>query len=137
MYKATVRRLMRRGVRALNSGDLGPLLASFSEDAVLTFPGQSSWAGEYRGKPAIEEFVRRFREAGLRGEVRDIVVNGPPWRMTVCALFVDRATGADGTTIYENRAMFLLRGKWGKVVSQEDFLDTQKVAAFDEARRAG
>ncbi len=53
--------------------------------------------------------------------------------MTVCALFVDRAIDADGATIYENRAMFLLRGKWGKVTSQEDFLDTQKVAAFDEA----
>jgi ketosteroid isomerase-like protein len=61
MYKATVRRRMQRGVRALNSGDLGPLLASFSDDAVLTFPGQSSWAGEYRGKVAIEQFVRRFR----------------------------------------------------------------------------
>jgi ketosteroid isomerase-like protein len=137
MYKATVRRLVRRGVRALNSGDPGPLLASFSDDAVLAFPGQSSWAGEYRGKPAIEQFVRRFHEAGLRGEVRDIVVNGPPWRMTVCALFVDRATGGDGATIYENRAILVMHGKWGKIVSQEDFLDTQKVAAFDEVLRAG
>jgi uncharacterized protein (TIGR02246 family) len=137
MYKAIVRRLVRRGVRALNSGDPGPLLASFSDDAVLTFPGQSSWAGEYRGKAAIEQFVGRFHEAGLRGEVQEILVNGPPWRMTVGAVFVDRATGADGATVYENRALLLMHGRWGKIVSQEDFLDTQKVAAFDEALRTG
>jgi hypothetical protein len=31
--------------------------------------------------------------------------------------------------------MFLLRSNWGKVVFQEDFVDVQKVAVFDEVKR--
>lgn len=131
MYKAMVRHMIRRSVRALQDGDLGPLLAGFADDAVLVFPGGSSWAGEHRGKTAIESFLRRFLEAGLVGEVHDIVVNGPPWRTTVCVLFTDRARGPGGEVVYENRVMFLVRAVWGKVVSQEDFLDTEKVATFD------
>jgi len=131
MYKAMVRHMIRRSVRALRDGDPGPLLAGFADDAVLVFPGESSWAGQYQGKSAIESFLRRFLEAGLVGEVHDIVVNGPPWRTTVCALFTDRATEPGGEVVYENRVMFLVRTVWGKVVYQEDFLDTQKVAVFD------
>ncbi len=131
MYKALIRSRIRRGVQALRDGDPGPLLAGFADDAVLVFPGTSTWAGEYRGKRSIEGFLRRFLDAGLVGETHDIVVNGPPWRTTVCALFVDRAADADGEVVYENRVVFLVRAVWGKVVYQEDFLDTQRVAAFD------
>ncbi len=131
MYKALIRSRIRRGVQALRDGDPGPLLAGFADDAVLVFPGTSTWAGEYRGKRSIEGFLRRFLDAGLVGETHDIVVNGPPWRTTVCVLFVDRAADADGEVVYENRVVFLVRAVWGKVVYQEDFLDTQRVAAFD------
>ncbi len=68
---------------------------------------------------------------GSGGGDPDIVVNGPPWRTTVCVLFVDRAANAGGEVVYENRVMFLVRAVWGKVVYQEDFLDTQRVTAFD------
>ncbi|MGA2930764.1 MAG: nuclear transport factor 2 family protein [Acidimicrobiales bacterium] len=131
MYKALIRSRIRRSVQALGDGDPGPLLAGFADDAVLVFPGTSTWAGEYRGKRSIEGFLRRFLDAGLVGETHDIVVNGPPWRTTVCVLFVDRAADVDGEVVYENRVMFLVRAVWGKVVYQEDFLDTQRVTAFD------
>ncbi len=131
MYKALIRSRIRRSVQALRDGDPGPLLAGFADDAVLVFPGTSTWAGEYRGKRSIEGFLRRFLDAGLVGEAHDIVVKGPPWRTTVCVLFVDRAADADGEVVYENRVMFLVRAVWGKVVYQEDFLDTQRVTAFD------
>jgi ketosteroid isomerase-like protein len=131
MYKALIRSRIRRSVQALRDGDPGPLLAGFADDAVLVFPGTSTWAGEYRGKRSIEGFLRRFLDAGLVGETHDIVVNGPPWRTTVCVLFVDRAADVDGEVVYENRVMFLVRAVWGKVVYQEDFLDTQRVTAFD------
>jgi hypothetical protein len=59
-------------------------------------------------------------------------VNGPHWRTTVSLLFTDHAADTNGTEVYANRVIFLVRAKWGKVQYQEDFLDTQKVAAFDE-----
>lgn len=131
MYKAAVRRMIRRNVGALHLGDPGPLLSGYADDAVLVFPGKSSWAGEHRGREAIEAFLRRFLEAGLVGEAHDILVNGPPWRMTVCVLFTDRATDTAGKTVYENRAILFGRVVWGKIVYQEDFEDTHKVEEFD------
>lgn len=131
MYKFAVRRMIRRRVDALGRGDPGPLLAGYADDAVLVFPGNSSWSGEHRGKPAIEAFLRRFLEVGIVGEVHDILVNGPPWRTTVCVLFADRAVDGAGVTVYDNRAVLFGRIVWGKIVYHEDFEDTQKVEAFD------
>jgi ketosteroid isomerase-like protein len=124
--------MIRRNIAALGRGDIEPLLAGYHDDAVLVFPGTSSWGGEHRGKAAIEAFLRRFLAAGLRGEAQDIVVNGPPWRTTVCILFTDEARGDDGEVVYENRAVLFGRVVWGKIVYQEDFEDTHKVEAFDD-----
>lgn len=131
MIKWAVRRMIRRNLAALARGDAGPLLAGYAPDAVLVFPGVSSWSGEHRGKPAIEAFLHRFLEAGISGEPHDILVKGPPWRMTVAMAFTDRALGAAGEVVYENRVMILSRVAWGKVVYHEDFLDTQRVEALD------
>jgi ketosteroid isomerase-like protein len=134
MYKWAVRWMIRRSVAALGRGDPGPMLAAYADDAVLVFPGVSSWSGEHRGKPAIEAFLRRFLDAGLSGTLQDILVNGPPWRTTVCVLFCDRALDPAGAVVYENRVTVLTRVVWGKIVHHEDFLDTQRVEAFDRYR---
>jgi ketosteroid isomerase-like protein len=131
MYKAMVRWMIRRNVRALNSGDPAPLLAGYADDAVLVFPGRNSWAGEYRGRDAIAGFVRRFMEDGLVGEAHDILVNGPPWRTTVAVLLTVEARSGRGELVYENRAILFGRAVWGKLVYHEDFEDTQKSEAFD------
>jgi ketosteroid isomerase-like protein len=123
--------MIRRNVRALRSGDPGPLLAGYADDAVLVFPGQSSWGGEHRGKAAIGAFLRRFVDNGLVGETQDILVNGPPWRTTICVLFLVKATDASGRVVYENRAVLFVRAVWGKIVYQEDFENTHKVEAFE------
>lgn len=131
MYKSAVRTMIRRNVRSLARGNPGPLLAGYADDAVLVFPGRSSWGGEHRGKAAIAEFLQRFLDAGLVGEVQEILVNGPPWRTSVCVLFTDKAMDDSGKVIYENRSVLYGRAVWGKIVYQEDFEDTHKVEAFD------
>jgi len=131
MYKTTVRWMIRRNMAALRRGNPAPLLASYADDAVLVFPGQSSWSGEHRGKSAIEAFLRRFLEVGIVGEAHEILVNGPPWRTTVCVLFSDQVVDDADNVVYENRAVLFGRIVWGKIVYHEDFEDTQKVEAFD------
>jgi ketosteroid isomerase-like protein len=131
VYKSAVRTMIRRNVRSLARGNPGPLLAGYADDAVLVFPGRSSWGGEHRGKAAIAEFLQRFLDAGLVGEVQEILVNGPPWRTSVCVLFTDKAMDDSGKVIYENRSVLYGRAVWGKIVYQEDFEDTHKVEAFD------
>ena len=105
MYKWAVRRQIRRNIDALGRGDPAPLLRGYADDAVLVFPGASTWGGEHRGRPAIERFLRRFLAAGLSGRSEDILVNGPPWRTRIAVVFVDRASDADGTEVYANRAV--------------------------------
>ena len=132
MYKWAVRHMIRRNVRALAGGDVGPVLRGYHEDAVTVFPGDSTWGGEYRGRAEIEAFLRRFVAAGLVGETHEILVNGFPWRTTICVQFTDRAIAPGGEVVYENRALLFGEMRWGKIVAQETYEDTQKVAAFDE-----
>ena len=43
--------------------------------------------------------------------------------------FDDHADAPDGTRIYENSTVLVLRTRWGKVVEQHDFyVDTQRIS---------
>ena len=46
--------------------------------------------------------------------------------------FDDHADGLDGTRLYANRTVLVMRTKWGKVVDHEDFyVDTGAIVEFD------
>src|SRR3954453_23785127 len=87
LYVWAVKAMLRRNVAALMSGDVGPLSRMYADDAVLEFPGEHSWGPEYRGRAEIEGFLRRFVDAGLRGEIVDVFVSGPPWATRIAVLF--------------------------------------------------
>ncbi len=124
--------MLRRSIRRINAGDIGPMLSSYAKDAVLVFPGQNSWAGQHRGRDAIEVFLRRFVRVGLQFEAHEIIVSGWPWNGTIWVLFSDHAKAPDGTVMYENRGVIHVKTRWGMIVFQEDFEDTEKVAEFDK-----
>jgi ketosteroid isomerase-like protein len=121
-----------RGPAALAVGDPEPLIAGYAKDAVLVFPGLSSWGGTYRGREAIAGFLRRYISDGIVGEIEDILVNGPPWQTRVCIVMTAKATEVDGTVVYDIRAALYAVARWGRIVHQEDFEDTHKSVAFDE-----
>jgi ketosteroid isomerase-like protein len=146
MYKAAVRILIRRAIRALNGGRYETALAMFAPDAELTFPGDNVLSRQHRapqpgraafpthrGRDEIEEFLRKYVEQGLQMEVEDILVNGPPWntRAAVRArLWIPRSGGDD---LYQNRLVMMVRSAWGKIRNQEDYEDTERVSAFYKA----
>jgi ketosteroid isomerase-like protein len=125
----------RRDVRALNAGDYRPLLAAFAEESTLRFnDGQHRWAGEHRGKAAIERFLRDFVAAGIEGEITELFVAGPPWHMTLLARFDDHARDPDGAEVYRNRTVLLARARWGRIVLQEDFYeDTRRIEELERS----
>ena len=136
-YGAAARAVLRRTVARLMDGDPAPLLALYHPDVVMTFPGEHSWGATYRGKAEVEAFLRRFLDAGLRGELGTIWIGGPPWATRIALEFDDHAHDPDtGARIYENRAVLVLRTRFGRVVREEVYEDTQKVAAFDRALAA-
>ena len=108
------------------------MLSSFANDAVLVFPGDHSWGGEYRGKDEIRKFLQRFVEVGLRLEPHEILVDGWPWNTTVMLRFTNEALDANGSVVYENRGAIFAQAAWGKIRYQEDYEDSQKVVAFDK-----
>jgi len=128
---------LRRDVRALNAGDHRPVLSGYADDAVLVFnDGDHRWAGTHRGKAAIETFLRNFAGARLQGEIRELHVSGPPWRMTLVARFDDEAHGPGGEELYRNRVVLWVRTRWGRIVHHEDFYeDTQRIAVLDRRLR--
>lgn len=150
MYKWAVRTMIRRSISRLNRGDPRPALAVFRPDAELSFPGRNSWAEQFRapvlgrerfathrGRAEIEAFLDRYVAAGLQMEVEDILVNGPPWRTRVAVRVRDWSPGADGQDRYCNRAVLFVESRWGKVLVQEDYEDTQRAEAFDALLAAG
>jgi ketosteroid isomerase-like protein len=132
MYAWAVRYMIRRSIRKLNAGDIGPLLNSYANDATLVFPGDHSWGGEYEGKAEIKRFLERFVQAGLRITPLEILVAGAPWNINVCVRFTDEAHDEDGKVVYFNKGVLFAKTSWGKITFQEDYEDTQAVKTYDE-----
>ncbi len=122
-----------RDIERLNAGEHEPLLSGYAEDAVLHFnDGAHRWAGEHRGRDAIERFLRDYTAAGLQGELGDVWMSGPPWALKVVASFHDWADGADGERLYENRVSIVIHTSWGRVVEQWDYYeDTGRILELD------
>jgi ketosteroid isomerase-like protein len=150
VYKWTARKMIERSIARLNAGDIRPALAVFADDAVMSFPGRNSWARQFRepvlgrerfdthrGKQEIRAFLERYVAAGLQMEVEDILVNGPPWNMRAAVRVRDWSPGDDGRDRYCNRAVLFVTSRWGRIVAQEDYEDTERAAAFDELLAAG
>jgi ketosteroid isomerase-like protein len=140
MYKALIRAMFRRNVRMLNAGNYQPLMKMAAPDAELAFPGDNSWSRMFRpvecsraqhtthrGPAELEAFAQRFVDLGLALEVEDILVNGPPWRTRICA----RVTDGTADRAYGNRVCAFIETRWGRIQRWEDYLDTERVAAWD------
>jgi len=146
MYKAAVRRMIRHTIKSLNEGDYAPALRMFAADATLGFPGDNSWSNQFgraasgnapfsthRGRSELEAFLQRYVAHGIQMAVDDILVNGPPWNTRAAARVRDWILDADGRQVYANRAVLFVNARWGKIRAQEDYEDTTRVAAYDEA----
>jgi ketosteroid isomerase-like protein len=120
-------------VAKLNAGDHTSLLGAYADDFVLHFAeGPHRWSGDWFGRAGMDRFLQNFTAAGIQGEIRGIATSGPLWALTMWVRFDDRADAPDGTRIYENSTVLVLRTRWGKVVEQHDFYaDTERLTAFD------
>ncbi|MEO1060616.1 MAG: nuclear transport factor 2 family protein [Actinomycetota bacterium] len=146
MYHFAVRRLMRHSIGRLNEGDASLVLRLAAPDAELVFPGDNSWAtmfrpaergrhahATHRGIDELTAFAERFVGEGLRFEIEDILVAGPPWNTRVALRAHDYAEGEAGDR-YNNRVVAFLEIRWGRLRRWEDYEDTERIAAWDAAR---
>jgi hypothetical protein len=82
-------------------------------------------------------FLRRYTDAGVQMTIEDILVNGPPWNTRVAIRAQVWIPKLDGTDLYANRVVLMARSAWGRIRAQEDYVDTQRSAALDEALAVG
>lgn len=117
-------------IARLNAGDPGPVVRLFADDARFVFPGDSSFGGEHVGKQEIAAWFERFAALGPHFVIHDVTVAGPPWSMRAAVRFSDRIVVPRGED-YANEGVIYLRMRWGRVLEDRTYLDTQKVAALD------
>jgi ketosteroid isomerase-like protein len=131
VYSWLVKQALRRLEKQLANGEVDKLSASYSDDAHLVFPGDNSFGGDHRGKPAIRSWIQRF--VGLRPTftIGEVVAAGPPWNMRVMFAFNDRIVAPDGFE-YRNEGMEFVRMRWGKIAEHRVALDTEKVTELDQ-----
>lgn len=120
-------------IRKLNAGDHSALLDAYAEDFVLHFnEGSHRWSGDWIGKAGMDLFLQNFTAARIHGEVRQIATSGPLWALTIWVRFDDHADAPDGSRIYENNTVLVLKMRWGKVIEQHDFyVDTDRIIGLD------
>jgi ketosteroid isomerase-like protein len=120
-------------VDRLNAGDHQPLLDAYADDFVLHFHrGPHRWSGDWVGKAGMDAFLRMFTAAGIQGEIKGMATSGPLWALTMWVRFDDHADAPDGTRLYSNSTVLVLRTRWGKVVEQHDFYaDTGEILEFE------
>jgi ketosteroid isomerase-like protein len=131
VYSWIVRQALRRLEKQLANGEVDKLIAAYGDDAVMVFPGTSSWSGEHRGKAAIRAWLERFTALKPTFNLGDAAVAGPPWNMRIMFGFTDRIVAPDGFE-YRNAGMEYVHMRFGKIVEHRVHLDTTKVAELDE-----
>ena len=115
----------------MSAGDVRPTLALDAPDVQLTFPGQNSWSGVFRGKSQVEPWLRRFVAVRFQIAADEVVVKGFPWNATVCVRGRDHLCAPSGEVVYENRYVIWGRMRWGRLKQYEVYEDTHKANELD------
>ena len=131
MWSWLARRVISANLDRLNAGDYRPLLRMDTENIRFRFPGDSSWATELEGKEALGRWLQRFVDTGLQIAADEVVVQGPPWKMTVCVRGTDHLETPAGETVYANRYVLWGTMAWGRLRAYEAYEDTQASRALD------
>lgn len=110
---------------ALHCGNPEPAVRAFSSNGRFVFPGTSIVAADVSGRDAIREWFTAFAYFRPRFEVLDVACAGPPWNIRGTIRFRDHI-GED----YVNEGVQYVRVKWGRIVLDRIYLDTELVRAW-------
>jgi ketosteroid isomerase-like protein len=130
MYGFVVKRIVRRILRRLSQGDYEPIVRQFGPQSRFVFSGDHALGGERRGQDAVRHWFQQMLQLfpGFQIVPQNVIVNGWPWNTVIANHFVVTAPRTDGRE-YRNEGMQLLRLRWGRVVEDLIFEDTQKLVA--------
>ncbi len=126
------KRMIAHNMAKAREGDIEPSLKMDAEDVKFRFPGDSSWATELEGKEKLEPWLRRFADVGIQIYPDEVVLQGFPWKQTICVRGIDYLDSPNGERVYENRYVIWGRISWGLLREYEVYEDTQKSKMLDD-----
>ena len=132
MLSWLAKKMIARNMERASAGDIGPTLRMDARDVKFRFPGDSSWATELQGKEKLEVWLRRFADTGIQISPDEVVLQGFPWRQTICIRGTDHLDSPGDERVYENRYVIWGHISWGLLRDYEVYEDTQKSKKLDE-----
>ena len=131
MFSWLAKAIMKRNMAWMREGDLKPVLRLDARDVRFRFPGNSSWGTEIDNRAALERWLQRNVDTGLKLYADEVIAQGPPWNTTICVRGHDYLDTEDGR-VYANRYVIWGRIAWGRLREYEAYLDTEAVKKLDE-----
>ena len=115
----------------MSGGDIEPTLRLDAPDVHFRFPGDSSWAADFHSKAELRGWLERMVATGLHHDIDQVVLQGPPWRQTICLRGRDHLDVPAEGRVYDNRYVIWGTIRWGRLVDYEVYEDTQASKALD------
>ncbi|MCB0999635.1 MAG: nuclear transport factor 2 family protein [Ilumatobacteraceae bacterium] len=127
MYHTIVRSKVRGVFHALSAGDAGPMLDTLAPTFRYEFAGDHSLGGTRTRRSDMEAWWQRvfrlFPDA--RFEVREVMVDGPPWATRIATRV--QISAATTTGRYDNVFVQTMAMRWGRVVEVFTLEDTSRL----------
>lgn len=130
MYAWCVKKMTTLAFSRLQAGDATFATSLLADGVRFRFPGKNPFAAELSGKADNQEWLRRFAHFRPEFEIHDVIASGMPWDIRASIHFSDRIGAPDDPDAYCNEGVCIVRLRWGRVVEEKVFLDTQAVADF-------
>jgi uncharacterized protein (TIGR02246 family) len=118
-----------RYVQAVADGDLDTIVASFTEDATWTYPGDVPLTGTWKGRDAIINDFLGGATGGLFAadgaptvELTNVIAEGDQ----VVAEWTAKGVAKTGK-VYDNACLGVFTVRDGKIASVREYTDTQHV----------
>ena len=123
MYAWLIRRRVIALWERLSAGELDAL--PLASDVRFSYVGDHALAAELTSAQELRAWLRALFERfpGLRFEIADVVVSGPPWSLRTATRY---SAVRGGRVLYRGTQFTSIR--WGRVVEEHVLPDTQAVA---------
>ena len=123
MYAWLIRRRVLALWARLSAGE--PDALPLAENMRFSYVGDHALAVELHSAQELRAWLRALFERfpGLRFDIAEVVVSGPPWSLRTATRY---AAVRDGRVLYHGAQFTQIR--WGRVVEEHVLPDTQAVA---------
>ncbi len=126
MYKRIVRTKVRSIFESINAGDYMAMVDGLAPSFEYHFHGDHALGGRRTTRESMIRWWERVFDVlpGAQFSIRDVLVNGGPWRTRIAVRASISGDLPNGTR-YENTVFQFMTLVWGKVVSVDTVEDLQ------------